>query len=67
MLRLRIHQRDVSSAFCYADIAGDVYVGITDEEEVEPGWCNKLQKSFYKLRSSPQFIKHIDIKLEYTY
>ena len=34
MLRLHIHQINVSNAFCYADNAGDVNVGTTDEEEV---------------------------------
>ena len=34
MLRLHMHQMDVSNASCYADIAGDVYVVTTDEEEV---------------------------------
>ena len=61
MLRLYIYQMDVSSAFCYADIAGDVYVGTTDDEEVESGWCYKLQKSLYGLRSSPRSWNiHID-------
>ena len=31
MLRLHNHQIDVSNAFWYADIAGDVYVGTTDD------------------------------------
>ena len=26
-------------ALCYADIAEDVYVGTSENEEVEPGWC----------------------------
>ena len=40
-----IHHICAFNAFCYADIAGDVYVGTTDEEDVEePGWCYKLQK-----------------------
>ena len=51
---LRIYQMDVSSAFCYDDIAVDVYVGTTDDNEVELGWCDQLQKSLYGLRSSPQ-------------
>ena len=38
MLRLHILQMDVSNVFCYAYIAGDVYMGTSDEEEVEPGW-----------------------------
>ena len=54
MLRLHIYQMDVSSAFCYADIAGDVYVGTTDEEEVKSGRCYNLQKSLYGLWSSPR-------------
>ena len=36
MLRLHIHHMDVYNASCYADINGDVYVGTTDKEEVEP-------------------------------
>ena len=37
MIWLHIQPMDVSNASCYADIAGDVYVGTTDEEEVEQG------------------------------
>ena len=53
MLRLHIHIMSVSNAFCYADIAGDVYVGTTDDEKVESGWCYKLQKLLFTLRLSP--------------
>ena len=61
MLRLHIYQMDVSNAFCYTDIAGYVYVGTSDDEEVESGWCHMLQKSLYGLRSSPRsWIIHID-------
>lgn len=31
MLRLYVHQMNVSNSFCYADIAGDVCVSLTDE------------------------------------
>ena len=54
MLRLYIHQIDVTNVFCNADIAGDVYVGTTDDDEVEPEWCYRLQKSFCVLQSSPR-------------
>ena len=61
MLRLHIYQMDVSNASCYADIAGDVYVGTTDDEEVKSGWCYKLQKSLYGQRASPRSWNiHID-------
>ena len=40
----------VFDAFCYADIAGDVYMGTTDDE-IEPEWCYKLQKSATSPRS----------------
>ena len=36
-----IHQIDMSNAFCYADIAEDVYMGTSDDKEMEPWWCNK--------------------------
>ena len=50
-----------SNAFCYADNAGDIYVGTADDEEVESGWCYKLQKLLYGLGSSPRSWNiHID-------
>ena len=39
MLRLHIHQTDASNKHLHADIAGDVYIENTDDDEVEPGWC----------------------------
>ena len=54
MLRWHIYRMDVNNAFCYANIAGDVYVSTIGEEVVEPRWCYKLQKSLYGLQSSPR-------------
>ena len=49
-----VHQLDVSSAFCYADIEGDVYMNPTPDFQLPPGHCFKLKKSLYGLRSSPR-------------
>ena len=51
---LYIHQLDVSSAFLYADIEGDVYMNPTPDFDLPDGYCFKLKKSLYGLRSSPR-------------
>ena len=51
---LYIHQLDVSSAFLYADIEGDVYMHPTPDFDLPDGYCFKLRKSLYGLRSSPR-------------
>jgi hypothetical protein len=61
IMNLMIHQIDISSAFCYADIEEDVYMKPPSEIKVEEGWCFKLMKSLYGLRSSPRaWNKHLD-------
>ena len=59
---------DVSNAFCYADIAGDVYADTIAIKEMEPEcYYNDLHKSFYGLWSSPylyidKFIKFLNFQ-----
>eukprot|EP00602_Paraphysomonas_sp_CaronLab_P004809 CAMPEP_0185023452 /NCGR_PEP_ID=MMETSP1103-20130426/6129_1 /TAXON_ID=36769 /ORGANISM="Paraphysomonas bandaiensis, Strain Caron Lab Isolate" /LENGTH=1343 /DNA_ID=CAMNT_0027556055 /DNA_START=49 /DNA_END=4080 /DNA_ORIENTATION=+ len=61
MLQMHVHQLDVSSAFCYADLEDDVYMAPPPDEELLAGWCFQLIKALYGLRSSPrQWNKHID-------
>ena len=61
ILNMLIHQIDISSAFCYANIEEDVYMKPPPEMKVEPGWCFKLFKSLYGLRASPRnWNRHLD-------
>ena len=61
MFHMHVHQLDVSSAFCYADLEEDVYMAPPPDEELPAGWCFQLIKALYGLRSSPrQWNKHID-------
>ena len=39
-----VHQLDVSNAFCYADIDGDVYMEPTPDIAIPSGHCFKLLK-----------------------
>ena len=66
---MHIHQLDVTNAFCYARIEGDVYMEATPDYDLPPGYCFKLKKSLYGL-SSPRswwkllykFIKSLNFK-----
>jgi hypothetical protein len=61
ILNLAIHQIDISSAFCYADIEEDVYMKPPAEMNILAGWCFKLYKSLYGLRASPRnWNRHLD-------
>ena len=58
---MHVHQLDVSNAFCYADIDGDVYMEPTPDFALPPSHCFQLLKSLYGLRSSPRsWWKHLD-------
>ena len=58
---MRVHQLDVSNAFCYADIEGDVYMEASPDFDLQPDHCFKLAKSLYGLRSSPRsWWKHLN-------
>ncbi len=55
-----VHQLDVTNAFCYADIEGDVYMEAPPDVDLPPGHCFKLKKALYGLRSSPRsWWKHL--------
>ena len=54
IFNMSVHQLDVSSAFLYADIEGDVYMHPPPDFDLPPGYCMKLDKSLYGLRSSPR-------------
>jgi hypothetical protein len=61
IMNMVIHQIDISSAFCYADLEEDVYMKPPPDVQVPDGWCFKLLKSLYGLRASPRnWNKHID-------
>jgi hypothetical protein len=61
ILNMAIHQIDISSAFCYADIEEDVYMKPPAEMNIVAGWCFKLYKSLYGLRASPRnWNRHLD-------
>ena len=70
IFNMSVHQLDVSNAFLYADIEGDVYMHPTPDFDLPPGYCMKLEKSLYGLRSSPRswwktldgFIKSLHFK-----
>lgn len=50
-----VHQLDVFSAICYADIEGDVYINPTPNFQILSEYCFKLKKTLiYGLRSSPR-------------
>ena len=52
IFNMHIHQLDVSNAFCYAHIDGDVYMQPTPDYILPPDHCFKLERSLYGLRSS---------------
>ena len=61
MLCMFVHQLDVSNAFCYADMEGDVYMEPTPDYDLPLGYCFKLLKALYGLRSSPRlWWRHLD-------
>ena len=61
IFNMHVHQLDVSNAFCYATIEGDVYMLPTPDLELPSGHCFKLHKSLYGLRSSPRsWWKHLN-------
>ena len=61
VFHMHVHQLDVSSAFCYAEIEGDVYMQATPDYNLPEGCCFRLKKSLYGLRSSPRsWWKHLD-------
>jgi hypothetical protein len=61
MLSMFVHQLDVTNAFCYADMDGDVYMEPTPDYDLPIGYCFKLLKALYGLRSSPRlWWKHLD-------
>ena len=70
IFNMSVHQLDVSNAFLYADIEGDVYMHPTPDFDLPPGYCMKLDKSLYGLKSSPRswwrtldkFIKSLHFK-----
>jgi hypothetical protein len=61
MFSMFVHQLDVTNAFCYADMDGDVYMEPTPDYTLPFGYCFKLLKALYGLRSSPRlWWKHLD-------
>jgi hypothetical protein len=58
VMNVLIHQIDISSAFCYADIEEDVYMKPPPEMKLPEGYCLKLFKSLYGLRASPRNWNH---------
>jgi hypothetical protein len=52
--KMQIHQIDIVNAFCCADIEGDVYMAAPEGMDVEDGYCFKLHKSLYGLKSAPK-------------
>jgi hypothetical protein len=58
---MHVHQLDVTTAFLYADIEGDVYMEPTPDYELPDGYCFRLLKALYGLRSSPRsWWKHLN-------
>ena len=59
------HQLDVSKAFSYARIEGDVYIQPTPDSILPRDHCFKLKRSLYGLRSSPRsWWKFLDIYIK---
>jgi len=54
VLKLRIHQLDVDSAFLYADLDEDVFVTPPPGMQMQSGYCLKLLKSLYGLKQAPR-------------
>ena len=58
---MHVHQLDVSNAFCYAHIEGNVYMEPTPDYVLPSGHCFKLERSLHGLRSSPRsWWKHLN-------
>ncbi len=53
VLKLKIHQLDVDSAFLYADLDEDVYITPPPGMNIKSGYCLKLDKSLYGLKQAP--------------
>ena len=55
VLKLKIYQLDVDSAFLYADLDEDVYMTPPPGMNIKSGYCLKLDKSLYGLnmRNTP--------------
>jgi hypothetical protein len=51
---MHVHELDVTNAFSYADIEGDVYMKAPPDINLPLGHCFKLLKSLYGLRTSPR-------------
>jgi hypothetical protein len=58
VMNMLIHQIDISSAVCYADIKEDVYMKPPPEMKLPEGYCFKLFKSLYGLRAFPKNWNH---------
>ena len=54
VLKLKIHQLDVDSAFLYADLNEDVYMTPPPGMNIKSGYCFKLDKSLYGLKQAPR-------------
>jgi hypothetical protein len=54
ILGLFIQQLDITNAFCYAKIDGDIYIRPPKELNCGRGKCYKLHKALYGLRTSPR-------------
>ena len=54
VLKLKIHQLDVDSAFLYADLDEDVYMTPPPGMNIKSGYCLKLDKSLYGLKQAPR-------------
>ena len=52
ILGLFIQQLDITNAFCYAKIEGDVYIRAPKELKCPEGKCYKLHRALYGLRTS---------------
>ena len=70
VLKLKIHQLDVDSAFPYADLEEEVFMSPPPGMEIPEGFCLKLNKSLYGLKQAPrnwnknivEYIKSIGFK-----
>ena len=70
VLKLKIHQLDVDSAFPYADLEEEVFMSPPPGMDIPEGFCLKLNKSLYGLKQVPrnwnknivEYIKSIGFK-----
>jgi hypothetical protein len=54
VLKLKINQLDVDSAFLYADLDKDVDMTPLPGMHIKSGYCLKLDKSLYGLKQAPR-------------